>query len=79
MNWNLLVTGPAQKQLRRIPERDREQVEAALLAMQGRGHAKEKPPVSQGLRPGDAITGAVISHNIAFRGRFQCPLWPEIV
>ena len=34
MNWNLLVTGPAQKQLRRIPERDRERVEAALLAMQ---------------------------------------------
>ena len=34
MNWNLLVTGPAQKQLRRIPERDRQRVKAALLAMQ---------------------------------------------
>ena len=34
MNWNLLVTGPAQKQLRRIPERDRERVKAALLEMQ---------------------------------------------
>jgi hypothetical protein len=33
MNWNLLVTGPAQEQLRRIPERDRERVEAALLAI----------------------------------------------
>jgi mRNA-degrading endonuclease RelE of RelBE toxin-antitoxin system len=34
MNWNLLVTGPTQKQLRRIPGRDRERVKAALLAMQ---------------------------------------------
>ena len=34
MHWNLLVTGPAQKQLRRIPERDRERVKAALLEMQ---------------------------------------------
>jgi mRNA-degrading endonuclease RelE of RelBE toxin-antitoxin system len=34
MNWNLLVTGPAQKQLRRIPERDRERVKAALLAIE---------------------------------------------
>jgi len=34
MNWNLLVTGPAQKQLRRIPEKDRKRVEAALLEMQ---------------------------------------------
>jgi mRNA-degrading endonuclease RelE of RelBE toxin-antitoxin system len=34
MNWNLLVTGPAQKQLRRIPEKDRERVKAALLAIE---------------------------------------------
>jgi mRNA-degrading endonuclease RelE of RelBE toxin-antitoxin system len=34
MNWNLLVTGPAQKQLRRIPQKDRGRVEAALLDMQ---------------------------------------------
>jgi mRNA interferase RelE/StbE len=34
MNWNLLVAGPAQKQLRRIPERDRERVKAALLAIE---------------------------------------------
>jgi len=34
MNWSLLVTGPAQKQLRRIPERDRERVKAALLEIE---------------------------------------------
>jgi mRNA-degrading endonuclease RelE of RelBE toxin-antitoxin system len=34
MNWNLLVTGPAQKQLRRIPEKDRERAKAALLAIE---------------------------------------------
>ena len=34
MKWNLLVTGPAQKQLRRIPERDRERVKTALLAIE---------------------------------------------
>ena len=34
MNWNLLVAGPAQKQLRRIPEKDRERVKAALLAIE---------------------------------------------
>ena len=79
MNWNLLVTGPAQKQLRMIPEKDRESVKAALPATPGRVSAKEKPPVPRGLRPGDAITGAVVSHYIAFSGRYQCPPWPEIV
>jgi len=34
MKWNLLVTGPARKQLRRLPERDREHVKAALLAIE---------------------------------------------
>jgi mRNA-degrading endonuclease RelE of RelBE toxin-antitoxin system len=34
MNWNLLVAGPAQKQLRRIPRKDRGRVEAALLAIE---------------------------------------------
>ena len=34
MNWNLLVTGLAQKQLRRIPGKDRERVKAALLAIE---------------------------------------------
>jgi hypothetical protein len=74
MNWNLLVTGPAQKQLRRIPERDREHVEAVLLEIEGGVPTKEKPPVSRELRPGDAITGAVISNSIAFRGR-SMPTW----
>jgi mRNA-degrading endonuclease RelE of RelBE toxin-antitoxin system len=34
MNWNLFVTGPAHKQLRRLPARDRARVENALLEMQ---------------------------------------------
>ena len=31
MNWNLLVTEPAQTRLRRIPGKDRERVKAALF------------------------------------------------
>jgi len=35
MDWNLPVTGPAQKQLRRLPAKDRSRVRAALLVMKG--------------------------------------------
>ena len=34
MNWNLLVAGPARKQLQKLPTRDRGRVKHALLAMQ---------------------------------------------
>jgi mRNA interferase RelE/StbE len=33
MNWKLVVTKPAQKQLERLPARDRQHVEAALFQM----------------------------------------------
>ena len=42
MNWNLLVTGPAQKHLRKLPVRDRDRVKnrfltfAALTRIQSR-------------------------------------------
>jgi mRNA-degrading endonuclease RelE of RelBE toxin-antitoxin system len=34
MNWNLVVTGPARKQLQRLSARDRDRVKQVLLAMQ---------------------------------------------
>jgi mRNA-degrading endonuclease RelE of RelBE toxin-antitoxin system len=34
MNWNVLVTGPAQKDLAKLPARDRARVNAAFIAMQ---------------------------------------------
>ncbi len=34
MNWKLFVTGPARKQLRRLPAKDRARVSGALLEMQ---------------------------------------------
>jgi mRNA-degrading endonuclease RelE of RelBE toxin-antitoxin system len=34
MNWNLLVTGPARKQLQKLPAGDRGRVRQVLLAMQ---------------------------------------------
>jgi mRNA interferase RelE/StbE len=34
MNWNLQLTGPAQKDFRRLPAKDQARVKAALLAME---------------------------------------------
>jgi mRNA interferase RelE/StbE len=34
MAWNLQIAGPAQKEFRKLPERDQQRVKAALLAMQ---------------------------------------------
>jgi len=34
MAWNLQITGPAQKEFRKLPAKDRARVKAALLAMQ---------------------------------------------
>jgi mRNA interferase RelE/StbE len=34
MNWNLQLAGPAQRDFRRLPSKDRERVRAALPAMQ---------------------------------------------
>ncbi|MGB9195371.1 MAG: type II toxin-antitoxin system RelE/ParE family toxin [Terriglobales bacterium] len=34
MAWNLQITGPAQKELRKLPARDQARVKGALLAMQ---------------------------------------------
>jgi len=34
MTWNLQLTGPAQKDFRRLPQKDQERVKSALLAMQ---------------------------------------------
>jgi mRNA interferase RelE/StbE len=33
MTWNLLIAGPAQKELQRLPQNDLERVKRALLAM----------------------------------------------
>lgn len=33
MKWNLVVTGSAQKELRKLPRKDRERAQAALLDM----------------------------------------------
>jgi mRNA-degrading endonuclease RelE of RelBE toxin-antitoxin system len=34
MAWNLHITGPAQKELRKLPAKDQARVKDALLAMQ---------------------------------------------
>jgi mRNA-degrading endonuclease RelE of RelBE toxin-antitoxin system len=34
MNWNLLVTGNARKELAKLPDRDQRQIVAALQAME---------------------------------------------
>ncbi len=34
MTWNLIITGPARKNFQKLPQRDRERVKAALIAMQ---------------------------------------------
>jgi mRNA-degrading endonuclease RelE of RelBE toxin-antitoxin system len=34
MAWNLQITGPAQKEFRKLPAKDRARVKDALLAMQ---------------------------------------------
>jgi mRNA interferase RelE/StbE len=34
MTWNLSITGPAQKDFKRLPQKDQERVKAALIAMQ---------------------------------------------
>jgi len=34
MTWSIQVTGPAQKDLRRLPSKDQARVKTALLAMQ---------------------------------------------
>jgi mRNA interferase RelE/StbE len=34
MNWNLQLTDPAQKDFRRLPQKDQARVKAALLAME---------------------------------------------
>ncbi|MGA3264524.1 MAG: type II toxin-antitoxin system RelE/ParE family toxin [Terracidiphilus sp.] len=34
MMWNLIITGPAQKNFQKLPQRDQERVKAILVAMQ---------------------------------------------
>ena len=34
MSWNLQLTGPAQKDFRKLPQKEQPRVRAALLAMQ---------------------------------------------
>jgi mRNA interferase RelE/StbE len=34
MTWNLSITGPAQKDFQKLPQKDQERVKAALIAMQ---------------------------------------------
>ncbi len=34
MAWNVTITGPAQKDFKKLPPRDQARVEAALIAMQ---------------------------------------------
>jgi mRNA interferase RelE/StbE len=34
MAWNLQITGPAQKEFRKLPEREQRRVRSALIAMQ---------------------------------------------
>ena len=34
MTWNLSITGPAQKDFKKLPQKDQERVKAGLLAMQ---------------------------------------------
>ena len=34
MTWNLVITGPAQKDFQKLPQRDQTRVKAALIAMQ---------------------------------------------
>jgi mRNA interferase RelE/StbE len=34
MTWNLTITGPAQKDFQRLPQKDRARVKAVLIAMQ---------------------------------------------
>jgi mRNA interferase RelE/StbE len=34
MNWSLQLTGPAQKDFRRLPPKDQDRVKAALLTME---------------------------------------------
>ena len=34
MTWNLSITGPAQKEFKKLPQKDRARVKAALIAMQ---------------------------------------------
>ena len=34
MTWNLILTGPAQKDFRKLPQRDQARVKTALIAMQ---------------------------------------------
>jgi mRNA-degrading endonuclease RelE of RelBE toxin-antitoxin system len=60
MNWNLLVTGPAQKQLRRIPERDRGRVEAALLEMQDEPFSGDLVRLHAQPVPGDDGSVAIV-------------------
>ncbi len=34
MTWNVTITGPAQKDYKRLPQKDQERVKAALVAME---------------------------------------------
>jgi mRNA interferase RelE/StbE len=34
MTWNLIITGPAQKNFQKLPQRDQERVKSVLVAMQ---------------------------------------------
>jgi mRNA interferase RelE/StbE len=34
MTWNLSITGPAQKDFKKLPQKDQERVKAVLIAMQ---------------------------------------------
>ncbi len=34
MTWNLIITGPAQKDFKKLPQRDQERVKAVLIEMQ---------------------------------------------
>ncbi|MGD0522019.1 MAG: type II toxin-antitoxin system RelE/ParE family toxin [Terracidiphilus sp.] len=34
MTWNLIITGPAQKDFKKLPQRDQGRVKAVLIAMQ---------------------------------------------
>ena len=34
MTWNLSITGPAQKDFQKLPQKDRDRVKAVLIAMQ---------------------------------------------
>ena len=75
MAWNLHITGPAQKEIQKLPAKDQARVKDALLAMQQdpfSGDGDDQAPQRTGLGMAAIIASSTISTSRS-RGLW----WPE--